>query len=174
MKKQTYLLIIFSLIIIIIAIIYFNFYYWTTYKNIEHNYLLKYPSGWTVIDQDSSVKNRVLITSNKNFPSLSIDNALKEARILIDIRDKPDESLKEWFNKMQTVGEPINVVYQEDITVDGVLGLKARVKILTDEIVVYLVKDNKLYEINFSTGDKNWQKFESVFNKILSTFRFLD
>ena len=130
----------------------------TTYTNTAYNFTFQYPENWSVH------------STNTNYVRLTQDPDLQtEPFISINVLDNGKNlDIVNWSSK--NLPPAMMSLEPSKMVVDG---LDALVYSSNEGRVVLVAKSNYVYQISFANnGNNNITNAESVFNQILSTFKF--
>lgn len=149
---------------------------WNVYLNVKYDYQFKYPPDWKVNNSDQRVislypysRNKrnyegkadtIIIYAAENPKHLTIEQA-----VTTDPRDGGICCIDRYTLDDTSVGK----IFRQDITVDRVNGKKFILP-WSEAEEVYILKGDFLYNIENNGG----KPFESVYDRILSTFKFTD
>ena len=160
---------------------------WRTFKNEVYAYEIKYPSDWKC-EYDSSFV-RVSIES----PDLEYDEEILESgtSIMINIltpeydpilKREPEiaKDPKNWLDRMweacsEGACAPQPPVFKEKINVADQKAIKAELGTIPGlENHIYIGKDKNIFDLSILFPKTDKEKYEKIFNQMLSTFRFID
>ena len=142
---------------------------WQTYRNEEYGFEVKYPENWSVV-----------IRGNYQVHFLDIEN------LGFDTYSEPGEgNIFITMDKLQDNQDlPSQYYSKSTIIIDGnsavrYEGIKGGHDQLNPSIIytsIYLIKNDKKIKFNFSNrvSDKNDDKYITIFNQILSSFKFIE
>ena len=140
---------------------------WKTYTNNQYKYYIKYPSNWLTANSDGDFYN------DEYFSDPGIDKNLHQ-RITIRV-------IKYVGPKWKNSKEYFDEIYQNSTKLT-ILGLPAAKEIVNGgkpnsetyySTNIYIYMDNLVYVLsNSSTEKATVDKYEPIFDQILSTFKF--
>src|SRR4030042_221032 len=151
---------------------------WKIYRNTFDNYLIKYPSTWYFYPTEEEGSGTTISEANllkiEELPDPYDVNHLWIN--IVAYKNENNQSIQEWLEEYEA-GE---VKSQESIFLSGASAVKriesgnptfVQMPVEVDVITVYAQRDGKIYRIN----DFPWNsKFIPIFNKMISTFKFLN
>lgn len=152
---------------------------WKTYINITEKYRLRYPQNWFLKESGSMVQ--IFNYDVDRVPGRAYDPSRDGNlfKIEIFVEDKYSD-VDKWFNEEKSkispvTDKPYEFLNVKPITVDSQKGIYFEVKDEWTKIsvgtVVFQSPRNKLIRFN---GGLNFPENKTLFNQILSTFKFLE
>lgn len=148
---------------------------WKTYTTTASNYQIKYPSAWSVVPETATdgpyIRNLDPTTTSGGYPAGYIN-----VRILkyTDESNFSGSTATQWYNQLGTTDLSMGPITYKANTVGAytVNNMAAKKTIAsydeTDE-VIFILKDNSLYEINLYPVDAT---NDTTVQKMLSSFTF--
>lgn len=150
---------------------------WKTYTNSDLGFSFKYPpdSKLKVNCHDCGTSDIDISFPNDTYTLIQIGSTSNYDRDKPTVKDIVDSLI--YVRKFST--DPYTQQIRSPITLDGVEGEKlfSEEKIgdfIRDDIEIYVIKDKKLYSLDFRFEAKNKQKMSTLADQILSTFKFTD
>ncbi|MDP1835081.1 MAG: PsbP-related protein [Chlamydiales bacterium] len=143
------------------------------YTNKDGCYSVDFPKSWSIIpdEDDVSAVSPAENEQDKAFESVEIwVETLDEPRGLDEYFPLSLENLKKHYTKFEVVGEGSELL-------DKVPSRWFRAKItrgnVQGEVLQYqMIIDQRVYIINFTADPSAYSRFETIFNRITSSFRF--
>jgi hypothetical protein len=144
-----------------------------SYTNKDGCYSVDFPKSWSIIPDEDDV-SAVSPAENEQ------DKAFESAEIWVETLDEPRtldeyfplslENLKKHYGKFELVGQGAELL-------DKVPAKWFRAKItrgsVQGEILQYqMIIDQRVYIINFTADPSAYSRFEAIFSRITSSFRF--
>lgn len=152
-----------------------------TYTNSDYKYSVSYPNSWTPV----TAENTDLYTDQLFYPSASDSGKTIGVRVLESVGD--DTSTKDYFNTLlnHPIGEEnvdgARVVKLANVKVDDEPAVMQLEQSVTPDGLpyasknVYVFKNGKLYVLmNSGESPDALAKNDSIFNKIVGSFKFLN
>lgn len=167
---------------------------WQTYEDGEHGYKIQYPQEWKTYEEDfplMSSAGSFRISPDNNPEELSLDRT----SVLVTVENvtrtldpatlkvqalSPEQHANDLISGMTSAKGTPNILKNEAITFSGqpawrvdfihnYLGVQAGYG-----IVIYVVKDQNLYEISFNTNPLKVEEMRPAGEKIIQTFQFFN
>lgn len=147
---------------------------WKTYTNNEFKYQLRYPQALFLLEEGAGTSIVIKAFSNVNAPGLF--------RVDLMINANPTKQIiKKWYENFlnQIYGEnrtPVNGETIEEITISGESAVRLTQPVPSlkrTDVAIFIPSGPDVLEVSYSlTSDSNFS--ESVFDQILSTFKFIN
>jgi len=134
---------------------------WKTYKSEGYNFKVKYPNDWYYHVSDFKEVSRQMICFNPKETS--------EDFCIVILMVDWDTSLQEMYTTTKQTFEKLNTVTESVTSVDNV-----QAKVITTDTTtgisktLFFEKDGRVYNFGMEAGN------ETIFNQMLSAFKFLE
>jgi len=151
---------------------------WKTYRNEKYGFEVKYPDGWKIFLPTVNS----LIISNRELPQTVLQKQDIYINITIDSNASKSGDLITWANFnvhiLEFEGYDIKVIDEQSIILAGkpairvIYDLRAPSTDGTDRLnTSFIIANNRGYIIGFDPSDS---ELRSIFDKILSTLKFIE
>lgn len=139
---------------------------WQTYRNSEIGVQFEYPSAWGV----RYVDKKIVVTSDKNNEPHDIDPE-KDSYFSVYLRDKlsSTSTLSAWFKNISSTADPVPSEVAIT-TINNHSAIRALLSFPGTKDYLYFIDNNgAIYELDQYVNSR----YESAYQHILSTFRFI-
>jgi hypothetical protein len=136
---------------------------WKKYTNAEYGFEVKYPQNWEMQNSEKSVSFFNPVDWSKKYNQANYP-------IYISIYDNPDRiNVQEWYEKKVSDGLFTEII--ENIMIDNIVALKILNRGgMDNNFAVYVGNNISIFSIN----TRQDSKYIDIFEKIISTFKFID
>jgi hypothetical protein len=141
---------------------------WKTYTNTKYGYLAKYPQDWVELGEGNNYVRFFKGPYERGMP-------MTETYVSINSKGNDSKiSLDQWLIEngiLPSTGDP--AIESEDVVIDGVKG-KQFISARDGGKIIYLPYGSYVFQLTNVLMGESTEEAKTVFDLILSTFRFLD